>query len=300
MDYSHAAAAVTVDLSVTGAQAGAGNDILINIENLRGSAFDDHLTGDNSPTGNVLEGGPGDDTLDGGGGSPDTVSYEHATGPVTVDLSSILQQDTISAGLDTISNFENVLGSAYADTLTGNGNSVLEGGLGADHLIGQSGGSDTASYQHATSGVTANLNPSPISDANTGDAAVGDTYTNIANLLGSQFNDSLIGDDNPNMLNGNGTHDQSSDILTGNGGADTFVFGGGNVTVTDFSHAQVDQIDLSNLNFGAGIVDFSALLPMINAAGHGDVLDFGNGNVLTLTNIDVSTLQSNDFILHHI
>ena len=186
-------------------------------------------------------------------------------------------------------------GSAYNDMLTGSGNNVLEGGPGADQLIGNSGGSVTASYEHATAGVTANLNNIP--GSNTGDAA-GDTFTHIANLRGSHFNDTLIGDNNNNVLDGNGTHD-GTDILTGNGGADTFVFGGGKVTVTDFSHSQSDLIDLSNQNFGAGFADFSALLPVIIAAGHGDALDFGNGQVLTLTNVDVSTLVQNDFILHH-
>ena len=130
-------------------------------------------------------------------------------------------------------------GSAYDDTLTGNGNSVLEGGPGADQLIGQPGGSDTASYEHATAGVTANLNNIP--GSNTGDAA-GDTYTNIANLNGSRFNDTLIGDNNNNVLNGYGGTSEVSDILTGNGGADTFVFSGGKVTVTDFSH-QPERLD---------------------------------------------------------
>ena len=82
---------MTVDLSVTGPQVGAGNDILTNIENLRGSAGDDHLTGDGND--NVLEGGPGNDTLNGGGGY-DTVSYEHATGGVTVDLFAGTAQGT--------------------------------------------------------------------------------------------------------------------------------------------------------------------------------------------------------------
>ena len=178
---------------------------------------------------------------------------------------------------------------------------VLEGGPGADQLIGQPVGSDTASYEHATAGVTANLNNIP--GSNTGDA-VGDTYTNIANLRGSHFNDTLIGDNNNNVLDGYGTQG-GSDILTGNGGADTFVFGGSNVTVTDFSHAQHDQIDLGNLNFGAGI-DASALQALIDAAPvNAHTLDFGNGNgnVLTLTNVDVHTLQTtgptSDFILHH-
>jgi Ca2+-binding RTX toxin-like protein len=135
---------------------------------------------------------------------------------------------------------------------------------------------------------------------NTGDAA-GDTYTNIANLNGSRFNDTLIGDNNNNVLNGYGGNSEVGDILTGNGGADTFVFSGGKVTVTDFSHNEVDQIDLGNLNFGAGI-DASALQALIDAAPvNSHTLDFGNGQVLTLTNVDVHTLQtSSDFILHHL
>jgi Ca2+-binding RTX toxin-like protein len=73
---------------------GAGWDTLINIENLRGSAFDDTLISNGNSS--VLEGGPGNDTLIGPPGGNETVSYEHAPGPVTVDLSVTGPQDTIS------------------------------------------------------------------------------------------------------------------------------------------------------------------------------------------------------------
>jgi hypothetical protein len=104
-----------------------------------------------------------------------------------------------------------VRGSAYNDTLTGNGNSVLESGPGADHLIGKAGGSDTASYEHASAGVTVSLlNPA----SNTGDAA-GDTFVFISNLQSSHFNDTLIGNNNNNVLDGRGTSgDTRGDILT--------------------------------------------------------------------------------------
>src|SRR5262249_38085249 len=148
VDYSHAPNGVTVSLLLEGiAQntGGAGFDTLINIESLRGSAFDDTLT--SSGFSSVLEGGSGNDTLIGQVGGNETVSYEHATGPVTVNLSVTTAQDTIGAGIDTISNFEAVRGSAYNDILTGSGNSTLEGGAGADTLNGVNGGSDTASYE---------------------------------------------------------------------------------------------------------------------------------------------------------
>ena len=255
----------------------------------------------------MLEGGPGNDTLNGNGGI-DTVSYEHASAGVTVDLASgtahgTAPGDVANVGTDTVSNFEAVRGSAFNDTLTGSGTSLLEGGAGGDTLIGAIGGSDTASYEHATAAVTVNL---LTPGANTGDAA-GDTFVfvdnlsqvhSISNVRGSQFNDTLIGDNNANVLNGWGTRDNGGDTLTGNGGGDTFVFSGGRVTVTDFSHAQNDKIDLSFLNFGNGITD-TELQGLIAAAPDPHTLDFGNGQTLTIENVNVSSLQSSDFILHH-
>ena len=109
---------------------------------------------------------------------------------MTVSLAASGPQTTGGAGVDTLVNIEGLRGSSFNDTLTGNGNSVLEGGPGNDHLIGQSGGNDTASYEHATAGVTVDLsNRQP---QNTGGAGT-DTLTNIANLTGSSFNDTLTG-----------------------------------------------------------------------------------------------------------
>ena len=146
----------------------------------------------------------------------------------------------------------------------------------------------------ATAGVTVILSNAAL---NTGDAA-GDTFVFISNLRGSQFNDTLIGDGSNNVLNGFGTHDSGSDILTGNGGADTFVFSEGHVTITDFSHSDGDLIDLSFLNFGTGITD-PELQAILSAAPDSHTLDFGSGQVVTVANVNVSTLQSSDFILHH-
>jgi len=108
----------------------------------------------------------------------------------------------------------------------------------------------------------------------------------------------LIGDDTNNVLSGFGTQDNGTDILTGNGGADTFVFSGGRVTITDFSHSGGDLIDLSFLNFGAGITA-TELQAIISAAPDANTLDFGNGQVVAVANVNVNTLQTSDFILHH-
>ena len=90
----------------------------------------------------------------------------------------------------------------------------------------------------------------------------------------------------------------NNDTLTGNGGADTFLFQlngghGGNDTVTDFSHAQGDKLDISA--YGLSSADLTTLLQ--NAPS--DSVTFTNGDTLTLTNVQVASLNQNDFILHH-
>lgn len=63
--YAKAGAAVSVNLSIAGAQpTGEGSDTLVGIENLTGSGSDDRLTGDAGA--NRLSGGGGADTLTGG------------------------------------------------------------------------------------------------------------------------------------------------------------------------------------------------------------------------------------------
>lgn len=67
VDYSYAPGRVSVNLLQGMASNGAGGtDRLYHFENIRGSAFNDHLIGDGSA--NVIEGGAGDDVLDGGAG----------------------------------------------------------------------------------------------------------------------------------------------------------------------------------------------------------------------------------------
>ena len=105
---------------------------------------------------------------------------------------------------DTLTSIENVIGSAYADTLTGDTNdNVLEGGAGADSLSGGA-GSDTASYEGDGAGVTVNLSTGSATDGN-GDT---DTLTGIENVIGSAFNDTLTGTTGDNTLSGgNGNFD---------------------------------------------------------------------------------------------
>jgi Ca2+-binding RTX toxin-like protein len=100
---------------------------------------------------NVLYAGAGNNGLDGGSGT-DTVSYAYGlagTTGVTVNLAVSTAQATGGSGSDTLLSIENLIGSAYADRLTGNtggnslsgaaGNDTLDGGTGIDTMAGGDG-----------------------------------------------------------------------------------------------------------------------------------------------------------------
>jgi Ca2+-binding RTX toxin-like protein len=87
----------------------------------------------------TLEGAAGNDSLTGGDGV-DTASYNGSAAAVTVNLSLTSAQNTVGAGTDTLTTIENLIGSAYNDTLTGDAKAnVLNGGAGNDSLVGGAG-----------------------------------------------------------------------------------------------------------------------------------------------------------------
>jgi len=121
-----------------------------------------------------------------------------------------------------------------------------------------------------------------------------DTVNFIFNVACQGPTITLQGTNGKDVIFGSGYND----TLTGNGGADTFLFQlngghGGNDTVTDFSHAQGDKLDISA--YGLSSADLTTLLQ--NAPS--DTVTFTNGDTLTLTNVQVASLNQNDFILHH-
>jgi Ca2+-binding RTX toxin-like protein len=85
-------------------------------------------------------GGLGDDVLNGGEGR-DEVSYQEVgSGPVRVDLGSLLPQDVGDQGFDTLLSIEVLRGTIYGDTLLGGAaDESLYGGDGRDSLSGGAG-----------------------------------------------------------------------------------------------------------------------------------------------------------------
>ncbi|ATE76348.1 retention module-containing protein [Pseudomonas frederiksbergensis] len=190
------------------------------------------------------------------------------------------------------------------DVLTaGSGNNEMHGGAGNDLLFSGPGndlldggtGNDTASYAHATAGVTVDL--SLLTAQNTVGAGT-DTLTGIENLTGSNFNDSLTGDNNGNIINGG----LGNDVLNGGGGDDFLIGGLGDNTLTGGSGADTFQWLKGNSGHdvitdftpGTDKLDLSQLLQGENgtAASLDDYLHFkvtGSGASL-VTSIDVSTM----------
>ena len=203
-DYSTATAAVTVDLSMTGAQntRGVGADTLSGIENLTGSNYNDALTGDANA--NVISGGAGNDTIAGGAGADtldggtgtDTVDYSASSAGVTVNLTNAGAQSGGDAAGDVLANFENVTGSAYADVLTGDAHAnVISGGAGNDTLIGDGGATNlivNGSFETAVVGDNSNQLFNAVTGwtADTGQIQIkGDGYGGQYADEGTQFAD---------------------------------------------------------------------------------------------------------------
>lgn len=113
--------------------ARAGSDTIF------GGRDNDTLLGEQGN--DVIDGGQGADSLSGAGGV-DTLSYATAPGGVTVNLGSGEASGSHATG-DTISGFENVIGTGFNDILIGNGaDNEIVGGGGRDLLVG-GGGHDT-------------------------------------------------------------------------------------------------------------------------------------------------------------
>jgi Ca2+-binding RTX toxin-like protein len=162
-----------------------------------------------------------------------------------------------AAGADTLAGIENILTGAGNDELIGNnlanvlaggsGDDVLQGGAGNDSISGGA-GMDWVTYAELEAGqsVTVNLTTGLATGA-----AGSDTLAGIENVEGGFGNDTLLGDNSDNMLDGF----LGNDLLIGGAGRDQFIFeaelGATNVdTIQDYSVAD-DTIVLDDFVFTA-------------------------------------------------
>ena len=248
-DRLTAAAASTV------LNGGTGNDLL------QGRAGDDTLTGgpgDDTLRGDLgedaLHGQEGNDRLDGGEGADDavggegtdTMTYLSRSEALTVRLDGVAND---GSGLDGLADnvqldVENVIGGAGDDFLVGNpnrnvlqggdgedtldgqdGDDRLDGGAQADTLIGGKGPNDLATYAQRQLGVTVDFDGNA-DDGNSIDESGGrrdDARADIEGAVGGAGDDTLIGSERINLLDGQG----GADVLTGGIQEDVLLGGAG-------------------------------------------------------------------------
>ncbi len=204
-----------VDVSISGSPAivimGGGGDDILSVAGTAG-------TGPPAPVATLL-GGDGTDrllgalggsTFDGGAGS-DEVDFGASVRLLDADLAA--GQVTHEGGaVDLLSGIEDLTGSPGDDRIVGNGaNNVIDGGDG----------DDTIDFS-AASAMNVDLRVG---------RAVGDgvdALSSIENVIGSPFDDHIVGSGDANLLDGG----PSDDKIDGGGGDDTLTGGAGSDTVS--------------------------------------------------------------------
>lgn len=240
---------------------------------------------------NVIEGGALGDNLNGGLGN-DTLSYASSNAGVTVNIGANTAAGGHAQG-DTISNFENLLGSAFADTLTGSGvANILDGGAGIDTLVG--GGANDTYFVDDPNDVVTELGGGGTADVVNSTAASYTLAVNVENLiLGGIGNINGTGNGAANQITGNAGNNiiqglVGGDTLNGGDGIDTVSYASSNAAVTinlatnaaAGGHAAGDVISNFENVIGSGFGDTlmgSAIANVFTGGAGADTINGGLG-----------------------
>ncbi|MGB1286007.1 MAG: beta strand repeat-containing protein, partial [Aggregatilineales bacterium] len=260
LDYTRLAGgdSVYVDLAgnvgevytVTGALI--GTDTVTGFETVIGTANDDDLRGD--ATGNILNPGTGGMDIVNGRGGIDTVDF--STRNTAIDVSLETGNGTDSTDTITILNTENIIGTAYDDTIEGDtGNNSIESNDGDDAFTATSGtdtldggmGRDTVTYTTGNGGVapgnlTATINYLTGSTVDTANWTGTDTLINVENII---VDGALNSDDIFNVQRG-GTGTTNNVRLSGGDGSDVYAFLAGSAGYIDLDNKSIDNINFAS------------------------------------------------------
>src|SRR5262245_22790982 len=268
-----ATAGVALSLVTGGTGGDAAGDVYVSVENIYGTTFDDVLEG-NDLTNTILGGGGdnvirglgGDDWLGGGAGS-DTFypgeGNDQVFGGAGIDY--VRYDDSpvgvvVGSGGDLLQDIEVIIGSSFADRLTGtSGAEEIDAGAGDDELTGGGGndtldggeGDDRAFFAGSRSDYlitfAAATDTYTVADLRAGSPEGADQVRHVetvvfadgvvpaGSLLESPPDGPVVGDDGDNALTGTFFGDElqgfgGNDTLSGSGGADTVEGGAGDDT----------------------------------------------------------------------
>ncbi len=261
------------DITIIG---GTGDDTI------HGGAGDDTLNGGVGR--DELYGGSGNDRFTGhgdgdffnGGADVNTLDYSQYGQAIHVFINSGWVQNVSNpeTNIDTLDNIRNIVGTNYDDTLVGDekdnrldggaGNDIIDGlagvdtligGDGDDHFMGRGDGDDinggggvnTLDYSQYGQAIHAFINSGWIRNvANPGTNI--NTFDNIRNLIGTNHNDTLVGDEKDNRLDGGA----GDDTLIGLAGSD-FNHGGTGFDTIEFDAAD-KGLEFENVADAWGVV----------------------------------------------
>ena len=291
-DYTNILGGVTAELwrGTASNDGRGGNDVLVGIENLNGSNFNDFLAGDEAANrlsaaggndslfagggndtlvgalGNdLLAGGAGVDSIDGGAGN-DSADYASATAAVTAELWRGTASNDGQGGNDVLIGIENLSGGNFNDLLAGDesanslngagGNDLLFGGGGNDSLIGGN-GNDLLAGGTGIDNLNGGAGFDTADYASATTAVIAELWRGTASNDGQGGNDVLIGIDNLNGGNFNDllAGDEAANNLNGQGGNDSLFGGGGSDSLIggNGNDLLAGGAGIDNLNGGAGI-----------------------------------------------
>ena len=277
VSYESAVSGIIVDMSAgTVDEDGDGNaeDTLVNITHITGSAYADEFYGSSAADDfigvdgdDLVYGGAGNDQLRGNGGD-DTIYGEDGNDAIYGH-----EGNNLLYGGNGNDNF-------YVDQ----GNNTIDGGAGTDIIRYNFG--NVAITLDMTAGTVDKGQDSIIDDTFTSiesaygskqdDLMIGDSAANMLQgqngndtIYGGDGNDTIYGNNNNDVLYGENGNDYlfggsgndfiyggaGSDTLRGQAGADTFVYQSGDIdgsndTFYDFSLAESDAIDISDVLVG--------------------------------------------------
>ncbi len=264
---------ITLDLAAGTAAFGIYTNTFTGFENYYLGTGNDTITGSAGADGTVY-GEDGDDTffvsngIDGfdGGNGTDTYNFYAATAGITVNM-SLGSGQVVNDGFgntETIANVENIIGTAFVDTITGStaanvlegreGNDTLNGGAGNDTLYGGDGddtldGGADADTIYGGDGDDILIGGAGVDVLDGGNnTAVGDTvsYAAAAGAVNVNLTTGVVSADGfgttdtvtniENIIGGTGTNTMrgtaGNNVMTGGSGTDNFFGSLGDDTYT--------------------------------------------------------------------
>jgi Ca2+-binding RTX toxin-like protein len=313
-------------------EGNAGNDRLSGrggFDTLYGGAGNDTLFGgDGGPEfqngGDELYGGDGDDRLVGGIGDAFLLGgagNDRITGGVGStfilgeDGNDWLKAGSVPGGFGGFGGLGSVYGGAGNDTLvSGMGGGGFAGDEGDDTYIihdvlvflveAAGGGNDVI---RTTVSLDLSGGEFPGNDAGEFETIRVTGSTGLS-ITGTATDNRIVGNSGTDTLSGGGGDDRiegwrGADVLSGGTGADTliggrdadqFVFATGFAAdvVVDFK-VDIDVINLTGLGIVTSFADLAGLMQQV---GRNVVIDAGDGDVLTLSNVRLTALDAADFL----